>query len=299
MSLRSKHLRIVGAAGAAALTVGALSAPALSAPGDLTAHVAYSCFNGGVNATGDFAVAPPSTTSHVAGQKVKPSAAMTMTLPPGATHLLLVTLGWDSFKGTVHQKAPDKHLGLDLNVPMTDVGTPQGTDGTPTPAEATGDAILDYPAAGTFTLQAGNFTATLQGFKNGSKVGDPVDVACVAPTDGTTVLKDSSDASTTITVVKDKSKTATTAKYAAKKHKASGTAKVKGAKFGLPGTGKVKFTLKKGTKTLASKSGKLNKKGVASVSFKNISKKGKYSISAKFGGDKGLKGSSGKDTFKI
>ena len=299
MSLRSKHLKIVGAAGAAALTVGALSAPALSAPGDLTAHVAYSCFNGAVNATGDFSVAPPSTTSLVAGQKVKPSAEMTMTLPPGATHLLLTTLGWDSFKGTVHEKSPNKKLGLDLAVPMTDVGTPAGTDLTPTPAEATGNAILDYPAAGTYTLRAGNFTATLQGFKNGSKVGKPTDVSCKAPSGDSTILKDGSDASTTITVVKDKSKTGTTAKYAATKHKATGTAKVKGANYGLPGTGKVKFTLKKGTKTIASKKGKLNQKGVASVSFKNITKKGKYSISAKFGGDQGLKGSKGKDTFKV
>jgi hypothetical protein len=299
MSLRSRHLKIVGAAGAAALTVGALSAPALSAPGDLTATATYSCLNGLTTATGTLSVAPPSTTSLVAGQKVTSAAALHVVLPPGATHLLLTTLGWDSFKGTVHAKVPNKKLGLNLVVPKTDVGTPAGTDLTPTPADATGNAILDYPAAGTFTLRAGNFTATLQGFKNGSKVGKPTDVACVAPSGDSTILKDGSDASTAITVVKDKSKTATTAKYAAKRHKAIGTAKVKGANYGLPGTGKVKFILKKGTKTIASKKGKLNKKGVASVSFKNVSKKGKYSITAKFGGDKGLKASKGKDTFRV
>ncbi len=296
MSVRSKHLKIVGAAGAAALTVGALSAPALSAPGDLTATATYSCLNGAINATGDFTVAPPSTTSLVAGQKVTSAATLHVVLPKGATNLLINTLGWDHFKGTVHAKVPNKKLGMNLTVPNTAVGA---TASDPTPADATGNAILDYPAAGTFTLRAGNFTATLQGFKNGSKVGKPTDVACVAPSGDSTILKDGSDASTTITVVKDTSKTATTAKYAAKKHKATGTAKVKGANYGLPGTGKVKFTLKKGTKTVASKKGKLNKKGVASVSFKNISKKGKYSISAKFGGDQGLKGSKGKDTFKV
>jgi hypothetical protein len=298
MSLRAKHLKIAGAAGAAALTATALAAPATSAPGDLTAHVAYSCFNGGVNATGDFSVAPPSTTTLVAGQKVNSATTMTMTLPAGATHLLLVTLGWDSFKGTVHQKAPDKNLGLNLTVPMTDVGTPKGTDGTPTPAVATGNAIVDYPTAGTFTLQAGNFTATLQGFKNGNKVGDPVDVSCVAPKNDTTQLKDASDATTTMTVTKDKSKTTASAKYNATSDKATGKAKVKGKTFGLQGTGKVKFVLKKGTKTVATKSGRL-KKGVATANFKGVKAKGKYSITATFGGNGGLKGSSDKATFTV
>ena len=81
MSVRSKHLKIVGAAGAAALTVGALSAPALSAPGDLTATATYSCLNGAINATGDFTVAPPSTTSLVAGQKVTSAATLHVVLP--------------------------------------------------------------------------------------------------------------------------------------------------------------------------------------------------------------------------
>ena len=295
MSLRSKHLKIVGAAGAAALTVGALSAPALSAPGDLTADATYTCLSGATTPLGELSMAPPSTTDLVAGQKVTSPATLNVILPAGATNLILTQFGWDHFNGNVKAKSPSKTLGLNLDVAKTPVGAPD----TATPAEATGNAILQYPAAGTYTLKAGNFTANLQGFKNGKKLGKPAAVGCVAPSGDSTILKDGSDASTTITVVKDKSKTATTAKYAATKNKATGTAKVKGAKYGLPGTGKVKFTLKKGTKTVASKKGKLNKKGVAKVSFKNISKKGKYSISAKFGGDKGLKSSSGKDTFKV
>jgi hypothetical protein len=294
MTLRSKHLKIVGAAGAAALTVGALSAPALSAPGDLTATATYSCINGATTPVAEFTMAPPSTTDLVAGQKITSAATVNVVLPPGATNLILTQFGWDHFKGNVKAASPSKTLGLNLTVPMTEVGAPD----TPTPAEATGNAILQYPAAGTFTLKAGDFTANLQGFKNGSKLGKPAAVACEAPTGDSIVLKDGSDASTTITVVKDKSKTTTTAKYASKTHKATGVAKVKGKQFSLPGTGKVKFILKKGTKTVASKSGKL-KKGVAKVNFKNVSKKGKYSITAKFAGDKGLKGSSGKDTFTV
>ena len=89
MSLRSKHLKIVGAAGAAALTVGALSAPALSAPGDLTADATYTCLSGATTPLGELSMAPPSTTDLVAGQKVTSPATLNVILPAGATNLIL------------------------------------------------------------------------------------------------------------------------------------------------------------------------------------------------------------------
>ena len=55
----------------------------------------------------------------------------------------------------------------------------------------------------------------------------------------------------------------------------------------------------KGTKVLTSKLGKLSGKGTATVAFKDVKKAGKYTIKAKFGGDAGLKASSGKDTFTV
>ena len=86
---------------------------------------------------------------------------------------------------------------------------------------------------------------------------------------------------------------------ARREHRAKGTAKVRGKEFGLAGTGKVKFLLKKGTRTIQSKTDTLNKKGIASVAFTGVKKKGKYKIVAKFGGDKALKASSGSDTFTV
>ena len=103
----------------------------------------------------------------------------------------------------------------------------------------------------------------------------------------------------TIAVSKDASKTATKASYNAKKDVATGTAKVAGAKFKLAGTGKVKFTLKKGTKTIGKAITAKLKKGKATAAFKNVKAKGSYSITASFKGDAGLKGSSGKATFKV
>ncbi len=60
----------------------------------------------------------------------------------------------------------------------------------------------------------------------------------------------------------------------------------------------MKFTLKKGSKTVKSITAKL-KKGKATAAFKHVKAKGSYSIIAKFKGDAGLKGSSGKATFKV
>ena len=297
MSVRSKHLKIVGAAGAAALTVGALSAPALSAPGDLTAHVAYSCFNGAVNATGDFSVAPPSQTSLVAGQKVPSASTMTMTLPPRrhqppAQH---AGLGPASRARSTRRRRTRTSASTS-RFPMTPVGA-HGDD--PTPARGHRQRHHRLPHRGHLHAPGRELHGDAPGLQERQEGRRP-DRRLLR---GTRRRLDHpqgrlGDQSTTITVVKDKSKTSTTAKYAAKTHKATGTAKVKGKKFSLPGTGKVKFVLKKGTKTVATKSGKL-KKGVAKVSFKNVSKKGTYSITAKFAGDKGLKGSSGKDTFKV
>ncbi|HET7071100.1 MAG TPA: hypothetical protein VFI40_09760, partial [Nocardioides sp.] len=115
---------------------------------------------------------------------------------------------------------------------------------------------------------------------------------------GTTTLKDGSAKAAVVTVTKDRSKTRTTAAYKATKHLAKGKAKVKGH-FGLAGHGKVKFILKKGHHKVAAKRGKLNKRGIAHVKFKHVTKHGRYSITAKFAGDKALKKSSGKATFSV
>src|SRR6185503_1726657 len=117
-------------------------------------------------------------------------------------------------------------------------------------------------------------------------------------TAGATTLKNATSEPATVAVTKDGSKTVTKASYSAKKDVATGTAKVAGSKFKLAGTGKVKFTLKKGTKTIKSVTEKL-KKGKATAHFTKVKAKGKYSITAKFGGDAGLKGSSGKASFTV
>ena len=288
-----KHT-MLGAVGAGALVVVSIVGPA-SAAGEYTATgVVYTCFSGAIHPPADFTVDAPSTTTLIAGQKVKPAASVTVTLGPFAT-LQLHNLGWDHFTGKVSAPSPSQTLGASLAVPSTPVG-PSGGD---TVATGTGTMTLDYPTAGTKTMRTGNFTATLTGFNASDvQVGNPVAIDCLAPTDGTTVLKDSLSNPLAITVAKDSSVTHVTAAYSKAHKKATGVAKVKGKTYGLRGTGKVKFTLKRGTHKVAAKTVSL-KKGVAKAGFAKVSKRGRYTISASYAGSGGLKKSTGKAHFRI
>jgi hypothetical protein len=307
MTVRSTHLKLIGAAGAAALTVTAMAAPALAA-GEESASVSYTCSTpfGDVHPSAVYTVdAPPAKI--VAGQTAKLATTTQFTLDTAATGLA-AGLGWTSFDGNITTDPANTHVGQNLKIARTDLNN--NGDGTTT-ASSTGKTTVRYTKAGSFALKLASLGRVhLNGY---NALGDPGTPASVdfpsADGSGTlgrctndataTNLKNGSAQNATVAVVKDKSKTATSAKYSAKKNVATGTAKVKGANFGLAGTGKVKFILKKGTHTVKTLKGKLNKKGVASVKFKHLAKAGKYSITAKFGGDKGLKASSGKDTFRV
>jgi hypothetical protein len=297
MSVRSTHLKLIGATGAAALAAGLLAAPSMAGVSNLTAtQVPYSCLNNITKPKVDFAFDLPATTTLVAGQKVPMSGTMHVDLPPGATNLLINTLHWDHFTGVVKAPSPSSTLGINLTVPLTAVGAPD----TPTPVDTNvGNAYLDYPTAGTKTIAAGSFTATLTGFSGGNQVGNPVAIPCVLDTGADGTLLDGTAQPVTVTVTKDASKTVAKAKYAAAKHQVTGTATVKGKTYGLVGSGKVTFILKKGTKTIATHTGKLNKKGVATTLFKSVSKKGKWSITAKFPGNGGLKASKARAPFTV
>jgi hypothetical protein len=303
MSVRSTHLKLIGAAGAAALTVAAFGAPAVALGPVASASVPYTC--GGIaSATGDYNINTAIPTTMVAGQIAKLDTSAQFTLDKNTTDLAKGTLGWTKVDGTI-TATPGARLGLNIAIDRTTLGN--NLDGSTT-ANASGKTIIRPVTAGTVTLKFGDLKKVhLVGYDaSDNQVGffdfpsNDGNVSGCVDNDGSTTLQNivpPGDA--TVSVSKDKSKTTTTAKYVAKKHQALGTAKVKGATYGLAGTGKVKFILKKGTKTIASKSGSLNKKGIASTVFKNVTKKGKYSITAKFGGDKALKSSSGKDTFSV
>jgi hypothetical protein len=299
-----KHYTLVGAVGAAALTVGALSAPAL-AVGEDSATVHYTCGTPAGPGTADVVYAiNQAPASIVAGKTVSLPTTATFTLDAQTTGLATGLFGWVQFNGKLTTAPSATRAGLNMSIPKTTMGT--GTGGT-TVAPASGNTLVRAFKAGTYTMTLGGFDKVhLQGF---DAQGAPLATngAVDFPTPGTqftkctapaTIVQDATPANVTINVTKDTSTTKTKASYSANKDKATGTAKVKG-KFGLPGSGKVKFTLKKGTKTIASKLGKLSGKGVASVVFKDVKKAGKYSITAKFSGDAALKGSSGKDTFTV
>lgn len=280
MSVRSKHLKVVGAMGAAALTIGGLAAPALAADHDLT----YSCTGdpvplGDVASTLNPGSIPAAMT---AGQSAKRS--MTLVVHLNQTQTGIAQAAGTNVNGKVTSTGP---LSFNLTIPNTAI--PPGLGAT-MDATATGKGTITPNKAGSFVLKAGKINATLH-LTGGVGGATTAKQSCTAPTNSTKNLG-------TITVSKDKSKTSASGSYSAKKQKSTLKSRVKGAKFGLAGTGKVSFTLKKGSHKVGSATGTL-KKGLAKVSIKKKLAKGTYTVTTKFKGDGGLKGSSGKGTFKV
>jgi len=296
MSLRSKHLTLVGAAGAVALTIGSLASPAFAAG---TASVDYTCVTpqGDAHASAVYTAATAPAKMAV-GQPLATTAPFT--LDAGTTALAVGVLGWSKVKGTITTNPTASKAGLSMSFPKTDLGSGPGGS---TVAQAKGGILAGSTVKPSFTFVLGDLgQVVLTGYNAaGKKLGSarfPSSAFGKCTNDaGTTTLMDGATAVTTQTV-KDKSKTKESAKYAAKKKSATSTAKVT-ARYGTKATGKVKFTLKRGTHTVKSMTGKVNKKGIAKVVFKSVKKKGKYSITAKYSGSSTLKGSSGKDTFKV
>lgn len=271
MTVRSTHLKLIGAAGAAALAIGTVATPAVAASQDIN----YTCNTLGPTSVGIDPGAIPA--KMVAGQKSKRTMKMVVHLK--AAQVLLAP--GQTVSGTITSKGAHNTFPFNMTIPSQTLPTSGPAD-----VKASGPGTIRPLSAGTWTVKAGNIAASL----TVSGLGTLPD-SCKAPANSSTHFG-------TITVSKDKSTTKTGAAYKATKHLVKGKAKVKGH-FGLAGSGKVKFILKKGTHKVAATKAKLNKKGVAHVQFKHVTKHGKYSVTAKFPGDKALKKSSGKAKFKV
>jgi hypothetical protein len=274
MSVRT-HYKLLGLAGAAALTIGTIAAPALAAPQNLT----YTCATlGPTDVTFD---AGTLKTTMVAGQTDK--HAMSQVIHLNAAQGALASGFGTTVSGKLTATGARSTMPFSMTIPSTTLNG--GAQDIP----AAGTGTIRPLKAGTWTVSLGSMGAALV-VSGGAGGNVPVSDSCTAPAGATKVLG-------TIAVSKDKSATATKASYNAKKDTATGTAKVKGH-FGLAGTGKVKFTLKKGTKTVKSMKVAL-KKGAAKAAFKKVKAPGKYKIVASFGGDAALKGSSGVAKFTV
>lgn len=291
--LHATQLKLVGATSAALLIAGAAAAPAMAA-GEETASATYSCFGGLVSITAAIAVdAPPATL--VAGQTKRLAATGNVVIDAPSTKLAQDFYKWKSVDGTITTPLPTTPAGLDMTVDLTTLGNqPDGS----TLATPHGSMVVKPTQAGTYTLALGDFRATLQGYDaSGATIDNPSPIDC-GNAAGPVSLKDSAGAVATIKVNKDTTKTATSAAYSGTKHVVKGKAKVK-SHFGLKATGKVKFQLLKGTHKIASVKAKVNAKGIAKAVFKNITKKGKYTVKAAYLGNKALKGSKGSTTVKV
>jgi hypothetical protein len=272
MTVRPKHLTIVGAVGAVALTVGGLTSPALAAGKTMT----FGC---------DLPLGPTSATltpkipaKMFAGQALKGKMKVVVHLTPTQTGTA-ATIG-TKVAGTVKAKGEKKSIAYKVSFPATTINAGSAQDIT-----ATGKSTITAPKPGNYALNAGAITADL--VVSGGAAGDtPIAQSCTAPTGASKSLG-------TIKVVKDTSKGKVKGKASGKTATVTDTVK---AKHGGKVTGKVSFSLKKGSKTVKA-SGKLSKKGVAKISKKLTA--GKWSVTATYKGDKNVKGSKAKGSVTV
>ena len=271
MSVRN-HYKLVGAAGAAALTLGALAGPALAAGAvDRCGHLHLL----------DHELRRPSPVGHLQRRRSRPPR-------------------WSPASGSGDDvdRHPRRWRPRGLASRGLGLGHVQrhdhleghrherrsGPEDPPRPRWATARAARPTrrrPArsprrtkAGTFTFKPGRAATcvTLTGFDASGKKINSISFpttgtsASARTTAGTTTLMDAAPTAVTITVIKDSTTTKDKASTTPRRTSATGTATVK-SKFGIAGTGKVTFTLKKGSKTVKTVKGTL-KKGVAKATFK-------------------------------
>lgn len=301
MSLRSTHLKAIGAVGAAVLMVGATAGSALAA--DTTPTVAYTCATafGAATPSAVYTVTGGPTTMAV-GYPLMTSAAFT--LDAGTTGLAETALHWVKFDGTITTTPSATKVGQNLTIPKTTLGNNTTTDPGATNATAKGWTYAGSSVTSSFTFVFGNLgKVVLNGYNaQGKKLGTIVFPSSsfgqcknVAPT-GTTLMNGVNPV--TAKLVKDVTTTKEKVAYAAKAHTAKATATVT-SRYAVKPTGKVSFALKKGTKTLKTMTGTLSKTGVASVTFKGVKATGSYTVTAKYAGTSSLKGSSRKVGFTV
>ena len=103
-----------------------------------------------------------------------------------------------------------------------------------------------------------------------------------------------------VTVVKAGTETTAKLAYKKKAKKMIGKAAVDAPESGVDAAGQVKFTLKRNGKKVGSKSAELNANERAKAVFKNIKKKGKYKVVAKYvGGDNFMGSKDGSPVKKV
>jgi hypothetical protein len=283
MTARSTHLKFVaGAAGAAALAIGAVAAPAVAAAGDVT--FTYNC-SAPVGAT-QVTINPGTFPSSIVAGQTVPATGMTLAVTLSQTQLLtLEGATADHIRGSLSSTGAFSYSGT---LPSTALDNPPPAEGQT--IQATGvTGTLRPTSAGSYTVKAATASGSLTASNSGTDIAT-FNPTCTPPTNGSNDLA-------TVAVTKDTTKTTVKSAYAKSKKTATETATVK-SHFGLKPTGSVKFVLTKGS-TTKKITAKVNSKGKAVAKFTKITKSGKYKVVATYGGNAALKKSSGTVKFTV
>lgn len=222
------------------------------------------------------------------GSTVTPDVTAVLNIPASLADLMRGILGVEEVEGVITSvvSVDGVEQTVPLAIPRTDAGDSGDAVLTATGALA---PITGGDPGDVIEVLAGNQDVAMTLYNAGGE-GSPFAVPCT-PSAGQDLTVG------TISVVKAGSTTKVAASYNAKKDKVTGTATVK-ARNGIAATGKVKFVLKKGTKTVATATKSL-RSGKATASFLRVKKAGAYTLLAQYAGSDRVKGSTGKDGFRV
>lgn len=229
------------------------------------------------------------------------NATAKVTVPEDMVNAMRAALQGESVDGTATVKSTVNGVAA-ADSSMTIPSTPVPASGALTVTAAGVMGALPAAAEGTvYTLAAGDFTAVMNVRKSDGSAS-PFTIPC-APQAGQDLTVDTVTVSATPLPEPEPAEPAATttklkAKYSAKSKKAKVTVTVATADDSSA-AGKVKLTLKKGKKTIKTVTKTVSAAGVAKVTFKKISAKGKYKLTGAYSGSETAKASTGKVSFKV
>lgn len=237
-----------------------------------------------------------------AGTSTPTTVTAQVTIPDDVRSAVYSLFGARNVSGTATVKATQNGAALP-DIATTVASTPVPASG-PVTVTATGAGPVFAPtAAGTYTLQAVSYTASLVFTRADGSAAYTANVSCTpkATTPAQDLTVDSvavtaATPPTTPTPTVQATTTTVKASYAAKQKKV--TVKVRVGSADRAATGKAKVVVKRGKKTVTSTRASVEG-GKATVVLKKITKPGTYKITVSYAGDATHEKSRGKATVKV
>lgn len=283
----STLMRRVASASVLGLVAGGLGVASLAAPA-AAAEQTYTCTV--LGNPQEFPVDLTVKPARVApGKTVQARLNVKLTVPEDLANAMRGLLGAAEVDGTA-----DATTKVGAAAPATTTITiPKTSTGTAGPITLAGSGRLGPVKAGkpgqSVAVRAEVVTVRMNLY-NAEGVATPFEIPCELNGDNTRIGA--------VTTTKAASRTTVRAAYAAKAERIRAVATVRAGQ-GVTARGKARFVLKRGAKSVATRTVKLTRKGTATANFGRVTAPGAYTVVVRYAGSKQVKASRGKATVRV